>query len=271
MKKNNYLKLFFLLFICLIVCGCSGKYTLDMQTNIIKEIVSFSESNIVLKQNIITKLESGYSEVLECFEDNYSCKEKIYNNNTIGQLKEYANTFEQNYIEDNLSSYNDKTILGSNIKDMQSIEKEGNNYIFSYNNPILNYNFDISYLSKIFNNYKIIEDNDLITISISSFNKDLNNKLSDYTFEIVSKYASKENNADKINTNKDSYSYIWNYDNSSINNANIQIVLNKKEEFEMHEKKENRYIYLIIIGSIIAIGLIIFSFISLKSKKNNKI
>lgn len=269
MNKGVYLKLVLILLFCAFLCGCTGKYTLDINKNGTNERIIITEANSILKKNIINSMENGYSELFECFETNdYECKEKIYNENKYGQIKDYVKLLREKYISTKFKTYEEIFGIGGIIEDSETIEINSSVGIVSYANTE---NFSLVFLSKIFSEYHINNSNDKIILTAKNINSNIFENIDTYIFEITSSYKATSNNADNIVINNNQYSYIWNFTSDTINAANIEIELDSTKTLSQQKSKVKTFSTIIIIGVLALIIIISFVFISTKSKKNNKI
>lgn len=232
-------KIIIILFLCLMITGCSANYNLTLKNNQIKEeliinnynVSSWNEGTTTYKMMVEQALKSN----IPIFYQDYVPE----NNSKLPNLSYYQ-----------ISPINETNNLGLTYKYLFK-EKE-------YRNSTLLNSFD----------HKL---NISVTNNIISFNEsestlfDKYPSLDNLTLKIETSYKVIKNNADKVEGN----TYYWYLNKEEQNQKSIIFKCNKSEQNESQKTTNNQtinIIYIIIIGFIILMGLLIY----LKVKKASK-
>lgn len=142
------------------------------------------------------------------------------------------------------------------------------NYTYKHDITSLKKNY---FINRCYDNFEVDETDDEIVLSTDDqFNciyMDDGAGLDSAQINITTKLKVLENNADKVSGN----TYTWNIDAGNYQNKPIKIKV--KRDFDVKsslKKNEASYFSGIIALSILIVCLIIFIFIKIKEKKNNK-
>ena len=112
-----------------------------------------------------------------------------------------------------------------------------------------------------------VVDNVLSIKTFGSFgcaNRESRNSVTSADINITTKFKVLNNNADEVKKN----TYTWHVTTKNYQNKPIQIEIKLPETYEVNEATQYT---LMLIGGILVIGILIFIFIGLKKKKNNKL
>lgn len=148
----------------------------------------------------------------------------------------------------------------------------------AYYNLIYNYNHDVDtirqsyFITNCYPNFNIQNSDDKIALSSGTGFRCINGddalQSDSVEINITTKLKVLDNNADIVNGN----TYTWNIDKNNYQNKSLDMILQKS--FDLNEvvvQSEASYLTGIIAAFIVVILLVIFIFIKIKQRKNNKI
>lgn len=226
-------KLLLIAFISFLLCGCTANYNLTINNG--KIVESFS----VL----------GINEI-----------------NTLEHIESNLVTPTPSKKSDSFDKYTNEKVEGVDYYDVTRIE-EGNLIGLNYK---YEFTFDSYYDSNVMNTcydyFKVINEDNNITISTSTSNKCMNSNVDVLSININTNYKVVDSNADKV----EGHNYTWTINKHNNNNKNIYIKLNtlyKAEKTDEEKKQEEKVMTIFLtIGITLAI-LSIIVIISLMYKK----
>lgn len=245
-------KIFLIILTTLLLCGCEAKYTLNINSNGIKDELSLKgngriqsyediptetelQNTIKVSNILVDKRDKDSSEYTDIDPDLYKDL-KVYNKN-YKKLDEGYYELDFNYQFKNMTEYTYSELT----------ELLGNQNYYENNEKTLTINSSCNdwYVFKRYNQLNIIY------------------------FKIVTDYKVIQNNADVVNGNE----YTWIIRKENYGSKGITIKLDKTKKITDNQRlsstESNKVInqVLIAIGAILAIGALIFGIKVLKSNK----
>lgn len=245
-------KIFLIIITTLLLCGCEAKYTLNINSNGIKDELS-------LKGN-------GRIQSYEDIPSESELQNTIEVSNIIVDKRKKDNS---EYIDINQDLYKGLDVYNKNFKKLEEGYYELDfNYQFKTISEYRN-----SELTELLSDQNFCE-NDEKTLTINSSCNNWYvfkryNQLDIIYFKIVTDYKVIQNNADTVNGNE--YTWVIRKDNYGIKDIIIKLDTTKKitDNQRLSSDESNKVInkILIAIGGIVAIGAIIIGIKVLKSNK----
>lgn len=230
------MKKLYLLFLLIILSGCSVQYKLDIDKNI----------NLIEKISV-TALSKTESE----------------------QIKNYDGYLPIDIELDEPYIFEEK-VEGIEYYDIKKNDNNSNiNFNYSYNIDKFNNNIFVKNCYKYVTTTK--KENELILSTSKEFLCfEQYEELENVTVTITSKYKLKETNADTVEHNQ----YIWNINKSNANNRNLYLSLDiSKRDLNFLEKlKEGEYTSIFTLTiTLLLIGIVVYFIIKRKGDIRNKI
>jgi len=227
-------KILIILILIICSCGCTAKYNLNISDGIISENIIL---NTTSTETYIDQGEDGGGYVSESYKDAskntyYALDRKSYN------LNYYDNKLEASY-EYKINEYKNATEVPSYMFTFSSEDRD-TTHVIKYSNI------------NCFNTY---------------------NTLTSLDINMTVDYPVVYNNADEVNGN----TYTWHVNRNNYTEKVVKIEFEYNEEESSSEEENiinesNNYLVLaILIGAAAVIGLLIFAYISIRSKNANKL
>ena len=225
MKKS--IKLIILIFVIFVTSGCDVEYNLDVDSDIMKEKITFFLDNSSDNKNLINNLSSR--------------KQEAYYD-----------------IDTNNSKYYKVT------KDLKG--DDNNKLLLKYNYDYKDTNLQKSNaIGECFYNKSIIKDEKYITLNTSNgltcMFRDGNKQIDNLTINIKTQFSVEENNADKVSGDI----YTWNINDKNYSNKSIYMKINYETKSKNSIMREKMLLIFEIFGAFLII--IILLIINSRNKK----
>lgn len=216
MKKS--IKLIILIFVIFVTSGCDVEYNLDVDSDIMKEKITFFLDNSSDNKNLINNLSSRKQEAYYDIDTNNS---KYYE--VTKDLKGDDNKLLLKYNYD----YKDTTLQNSNA------------------------------IGECFYNKSVIKDDKYITLNTSKgltcIFRDGNRQIDNLTVNIKTQFSVEENNADKVSGD----TYTWNINGKNYNNKSIYMKINYGVKSKNSSRNEKMLLAFEIFGTLLIIIILL--------------
>lgn len=227
-------KIIFIIFLSFLLCGCTANYNLSINDGTITEnlnVISIPSPDV----------------------DNY-----INNNTKYPTPAKKSQKFDK---------YTDEKLENVDYYDVKKIQKDGLVGLdYKYDFTFTNYN-DSNIMNSCFEYFKVINGDNMFTISTSKGNKCMNEMVDVLNVNISTNYLVVDSNADTVN----GHTYSWKINRDNYKDKNIYIKLNtvkraEKTEEEI-EQEENILKIFATVGIILIVFVVITVFVLMNKKR----
>ena len=227
-------KIILIIFLSLLLCGCTANYDLTIHDGVITE--SLSVLNIANGDTV-----------------NY-----IDNNLKYPTPAKKSQKFDK---------YTDEKLENVDYYDVKRITKDGLEGLnYKYDFTFTNY-YDSNIMNSCYEYFKVINENNLLAISTSRGNKCMSDKVDVLNINITTDYLVVDSNADTVK----GHTYSWKINRDNYEDKNIYIKLNtikraEKTQEEV-EQEENILKIFVTIGIILIVFVVITVFVLMNKKR----